>query len=78
MTVLRLQTHQGATTRASVSCLQSFDPAFDELIGDNQTVYKVGPTRDVIWAAESPAYLSGAHIAWPLNVSVCPAITEQG
>ena len=76
MSVLRLQTHQGAMSRASVSCLQSFDPAFDELIGDNQTVYKVGPTRDVIWAAESPAYLSGAHIAWHRNDPVSSTVTE--
>ena len=41
-------------------CLfQSYDPAFDAIIGDNRTVYQVGPTRSEPWAVESPAYLPG-------------------
>ena len=39
-------------------CLfQSYDPKFDRIIGNNQTIYQVGPTRSVPWAVESPAYL---------------------
>ena len=42
-------------------CLfQSYDPAFDALIGSsNRTIYQVGPTRSEPWAVESPAYLPG-------------------
>ena len=44
-------------------CLfQSYDPAFDAIIGDNRTVYQVGPTRSVPWAVESPAYLPGTTL----------------
>ena len=42
-------------------CLfQSYEPAFDALIGStNRTIYQVGPTRSEPWAVESPAYLPG-------------------
>ncbi len=43
-------------------CLfQSYDPKFDALIGNNRTVYQVGPSRSEPWAVESPAYLPGTH-----------------
>lgn len=42
------------------SCLfQSYDPAFDAIIGNNRTIYQVGPRRSEPWAVESPAYLPG-------------------
>lgn len=45
-------------------CLfQSYDPRFDRIIGNNQTVYQVGPTRSVPWAVESPAYLPGSLVS---------------
>ena len=41
-------------------CLfQSYDAAFEAIIGANQTVYQVGPTKTQPRAVESPAYLSG-------------------
>lgn len=44
-------------------CLfQSYDAAFDAIIGDNRTVYQVGPTRSEPWAVESPAYLPGTTL----------------
>ncbi len=44
-------------------CLfQSYDPRFDALIGNNQTIYQVGPSRSEPWAVESPAYLPGTHL----------------
>ena len=49
------------------SCLfQSYDPAFDALIGStNRTIYQVGPTRSEPWAVESPAYLPGNGYSLP-------------
>lgn len=56
------------------NCLfQSFDPAFDSLIGDNRTIYQVGPTSSEPWAVESPAYLSGA-----LPASIYPEDADIG
>lgn len=45
-------------------CLfESYDPAFDAIIGSNdRTIYQVGPTRSEAWAVESPAYLSGTAL----------------
>ena len=46
----------------SANCLfQSYSPLFDELMGDNLTVYRVGPVSSTFPSTtESPAYLAGA------------------
>ncbi|KAK9826520.1 hypothetical protein WJX74_000193 [Apatococcus lobatus] len=44
------------------NCLfQSYDPAFDVLIGNNRTLYQVGPTRSYNWAHEGTAYLPDSN-----------------
>lgn len=49
-----------AIARQLQGCLfQSYDPAFDALIGNNRTLYQVGPTRKYNWAHEGAAYLPG-------------------
>ena len=55
-------------------CLfQAYDPAFDAVIGNNWTVYQVGPTCSEPWAVESPAYLPGITLpnncSWPHSLT---------
>ena len=55
-------------------CLfQSYDPKFDALIGNNRTLYQVGPSRSQPWAVESPAYLPGTP-SGTFDYQVCPHV----
>ena len=66
-----LPTGAPAPSVPSPNCLfQSYDPAFDTLIGNNRTIYQVGPSNPGFpIAVESPAYLAGA--------TSCPAFADS-
>ena len=63
---------QPAVSDLSDCLYVSFDPEFESLLGDNRTIYQVGPSRQELWAVETPAWLPGERCC------VLPAFCELG